>query len=130
MRKGKKLIFGILCFVVILGLTIPVSLPTGAALAQSESYIVKTGAEADSTHFSSQRKLAVTSDGRLHAAYHRKIGGISQIFHAESADGGATWTEEQVTNATRDQDCPALAVDSLNNLHIVWQDGMFFQPSA
>ena len=97
--------------------------------APSGDYIVKTGAEADSTQFSSQRKLVVTSEGRLHAAYHRKIGGISQIFHAESADGGRTWTEEQVTNATRDQDCPALAVDSLNNLHIVWQDSMYFQPS-
>lgn len=106
----------------------PAWAPIGACPAPSGNYIVTTGAEVDSTHFASQRKLAVTSDGHLHVAYQREIGGISQIFHSESADGGATWTEEQVTTATRDQDCPALAVDSLNNLHIVWQDGKFFQP--
>jgi len=95
----------------------------------TEAYIVATGAVPDSIAYPSQRKLAVTSDGHLHAVYHRQDGsGILQIYHAESADGGKTWTEEPVTNAGRDQNLPALAVDSTDNLHMVWQDGTHSMP--
>lgn len=89
----------------------------------NETYVIKIGAEADSIHFHSQRKLAVTSDGHLHVVYHSKDrSGILQIYHAESADGGRTWVEEQLTQAPKDQWFPALAVDSKDNLHLVWQD--------
>jgi hypothetical protein len=71
----------------------------------------------------------MTSDGHLHAVYHRKdANGVLQIFHAESADGGKTWIEEQVTYATGDQCFPSLAVDSQNNLHMVWNDGWPSKP--
>jgi len=92
---------------------------------------VETGVEVGlgSTALSSQRKLVATSDGHLHVVYHREDGnGILQIYHAESSDGGATWTEEQVTFAARDQNFPALAVDSTDNLHLVWEDGRAGQP--
>ncbi|MEM2129288.1 MAG: PKD domain-containing protein [Candidatus Bathyarchaeia archaeon] len=101
----------------------------GILVKASDGYIVATGAEQYSTAFSNQRKLALTSDGHLHAVYHRKDSNdILQIYHSESTDEGETWTEEQITNATRDQNLPALAVDSQNRLHLVWQDGKFFEP--
>ena len=92
---------------------------------------VKTGAEGGSTALSSQRKLVATSDGHLHVVYHREDGnGILQIYHAESSDGGATWSEEPVTNNASNNQCfPALAIDSNNNLHLVWQDGLTGLPN-
>lgn len=92
--------------------------------ADGTDYIVKAGAEPDSTSTCSQRKLAMTSDGKLDVVYHRKdANGILQIYHAESADEGITWTEEQITDAVEDQCFPALAVDSNDNLHLVWEYG-------
>ncbi len=80
-------------------------------------------AEVNSTGVPSQRKLAVTSDGRLHTVYHRlDPAGVVQIFHAESADGGETWVEEPITSGGGNKSFPALAVDSLDVLHLVWQD--------
>lgn len=91
----------------------------------SVTSVVATGAENWSTEYPSQRKLAMTSDGHLHVVYHRKDdNSIFQIYHAESIDGGRSWTEEQVTNAPRDQNYPALAVDSKDHLHLIWQDGL------
>jgi len=95
------------------------------------NWAVKTEAEPESTGYPDQRKLAITSDGHLHVIYHRKDGNsILQIYHAESADGGRTWVEEQVTNAARDQNFPSLAVDSKDNLHVVWQDGTRAKPQT
>jgi hypothetical protein len=95
------------------------------------NWAVKTEAEPESTGYPDQRKLAITSDGHLHVIYHRKDGNsILQIYHAESADGGRTWVEEQVTNAARDQNFPSLAVDSKDNLHVVWEDGTHSKPQT
>ena len=80
-------------------------------------------AEVNSTGVPSQRKLAVTSDGHLHTVYHRlDPAGVTQIFHAESADGGETWVEEPITSGGENKSFPAVAVDSLDVLHLVWQD--------
>ena len=89
--------------------------------AQGVSYTVATGAVPDSTAYNPQRKLAVTSDGHIHAVYHRlDSNGILQIYHAESADEGKTWAEDPVTYETKNQSYPAIGTDSQNNLHIVW----------
>lgn len=87
-----------------------------------EIYTVTTGAETVSTGLSSQRKLATASDGSLHVAYTRKDhNGISQIYYAESNNGGETWTEEQITNAPRRHGFPSIAIDSKDNIHVAWE---------
>lgn len=137
MRKNK--LIGRISWVALVSVMVVSMLPLGAFDTQSKveasaasicvGNAVKTGAEPDSSRLCSQRKLAVTSDGNLHVVYHHKDGtGILQIYHAESSDGGATWTEEQLTFASRDQNFPALAVDSMDNLHLVWEDGREGQP--
>jgi parallel beta-helix repeat protein len=93
------------------------------------SYVVAEGADEYSTAFPHQRKLAKTLDGSLHAVYHKKdANGILQVYHAESSDGGKTWIEEKITNATTDQCFPALAADSYGNLHLVWEEGWPSKP--
>jgi hypothetical protein len=92
----------------------------------SEAYTITTGAGQGSTYYNNSRKLAVSSNGHLHAVYHRlDSGGIMQIYHAESANGGITWVEEQITTASRDQWFPALAIDSQDTLHLAWTDGWY-----
>ena len=85
------------------------------------SYTVKTGALSDSTQANSQRKLARTSDGTLWCVYHRISGSYRQIFASYSTDDGETWTEEAVTSASYNQYHPAIAIDSQDNIHVVWR---------
>jgi len=84
------------------------------------TYTVKTGATSDSTSYNSQRKLARTSNGTLWCVYHRSDGSYLQIYAAYSTDDGESWTEEQVTNASDNQYCPSIAIDSNDNVHVVW----------
>ncbi|MBU1941651.1 MAG: hypothetical protein KKC68_07750, partial [Candidatus Thermoplasmatota archaeon] len=65
--------------------------------------------------------IARTSDGVLHCVYHRSDGQHFQIYHSYSTDNGETWSEEPVTAESYDQLFPAIAVDSNNYLHVVWQ---------
>jgi hypothetical protein len=70
------------------------------------------------------RDIVVASDGRLWAAYSKKPAGVNymQIHVAYSDDDGQTWTEERVTFGfdTKHHFFPALAVDSFDNLHLVY----------
>ena len=126
MKKGKLIskIFVIALTFVLVEAMLPLGIFGGPSQVEASpaitngGYQVATGAEPHSTRMCSQRKLAVTSDGNVHAIYHREDGsGILQIYHAESSDEGLTWVEEQVTFALRDQNFPALAVDSADDLH-------------
>ena len=66
-------------------------------------------------------KIARTFDGILHCVYSRSDGLYSQIYHSYSADNGETWSEEPLTSENYDQILPALATDSHDYLHVVWQ---------
>ena len=66
-------------------------------------------------------KLARTSNGMLHCVYSRSDGLYSQIYHSYSSDNGETWTEEPLTSESYDQTLPAIATDSHDYLHVVWQ---------
>jgi len=85
------------------------------------SYTVKTGGYDQSLAASSQRKLARTSDGTLWCVYSRSDGTYYQIYASYSKDGGKTWIEEQVSYGTDTQDRPGIAVDSEDNIHVVWR---------
>jgi len=55
----------------------------------------------------------------MYVVYDRQDSG-HKIFLARSTDSGITWSETEVTSE-EDQINPSIAVDSQDNLHIVWQ---------
>ena len=88
-------------------------------------YVVKTPNAFSGTAFSPSRKLARTSTGVLWCCYAGPwvVPGVMQIFVSYSVDGGVTWVEEQITTAAvRRQDYPSIAIDSADNVHLVWRD--------
>jgi hypothetical protein len=93
--------------------------------------VVKTGAYEDSTMGNNKRSLAIDSQGRLWTVYGRKDGGDDKIFVAYSDDDGLTWTEEQVNDDAPGypQFDPAIAVDSKDNIHVVWSGAGYWMSS-
>ncbi len=69
-----------------------------------------------------KRKLCRDSNGRLWAHFRLDGGVASRIYVAYSDDGGVTWNEEHVSvGAGAGQQLNAsIAVDDLNNLHVIW----------
>jgi hypothetical protein len=79
--------------------------------------IIKSGGNSEGN---GQRKLVKDSNGVLHCVYSRIANGRNNIFHSYSSNG-TTWTEEAITNDdTYWQEYPSIAIDSSNNLHVVW----------
>ena len=63
------------------------------------------------------------SAGHLHVVWWDGTPGNHEIYYKKSTDGGATWAPNQrLTWNTGKSDGPALAADSLDNLHVVWMD--------
>jgi len=100
----------------------------------SGPHIVVTSEDAEATRYNSQRKLARLSDGTLYAIYHKRLAGVYQIYVKKSIDDGVTWTDETRISTlagmeTREQNKPAIAVDSNDHLHAVWygKTGTYFQ---
>lgn len=86
-------------------------------------FLVHDNALIGSTAFGNGRRLARASTGRLWCAYVRNDGVNDQIYVSYSDDDGTTWTEEQVTDiavAYRPQRNPSIAIDSSDNIHVVW----------
>jgi BNR repeat-like domain len=58
---------------------------------------------------------------RLHVFWADDKPGNYEIYYAESADGGATWTtSRRITWTSGESTLPAVAVDSSGHLHLVW----------
>src|SRR5712692_796431 len=90
--------------------------------------------------YSGQRKMAVDSTGNIYIAYRKAPPGLSQdeIYLAVSRDNGKTWTDlgggpVAIVNAPpiasgttqgggtgTDQRVPSIAIDSKNQIHVVW----------
>ncbi len=110
----------------------PASSLAGAVypLVIDPSYTIVAGALTDSTAWNNQRRLTRTSNGDLHSVYYRTSTSHSNIFYAKSTDGGQLWTETNLTNdGTYNQQYPSIAVDSSNNLHVVWEGTDAASPS-
>ncbi len=86
------------------------------------SYTVKDTGFADSLAYNFHRKLARKSNGDLWVAYFRSDGTTFQIYVSYSTNEGVDWTEEQITNQSGSdhQAYPSLAVDSNDDLHLIW----------
>jgi hypothetical protein len=68
---------------------------------------------------------AVDSSGNVHVVWSEfsTESPDGQIYYRKSADGGATWIKSQRLSWTAANSVlPAIAVDSSDNLQVVWQD--------
>lgn len=67
---------------------------------------------------------AITTDTNnyIHVVWHDWTPGDSEIYHKRSTDGGATWTAKRLTYNTGFSESAAIAIDSGNAIHVVWQD--------
>lgn len=91
------------------------------------THTVRAGVLIGATAWNNGRKLVRTSDGTLWCVYEFWNAGMYEVRASYSTDEGLTWTEEIVVVPAggHDEDyCyhPALAVDSQDRLHLVYQD--------
>lgn len=77
-----------------------------------------TGANCD---LNNGAKVVIAADGTLYAAL-TGSSSPTKIFVYKSIDGGASWTDTALAmpTGTYNQQKPAIAIDSLNNVHLVW----------
>jgi len=67
--------------------------------------------------------LAVDSSSVLHLVWQDDASGNAEIYYKQSNDEGQTWTlPKRLTWNSLDSSSPSLAVDSSDNLHLVWSD--------
>ena len=70
--------------------------------------------------------IAVDSTNQLHVIWSEAIGGYGEIFYKSSTDSGISWSfSKRLTWNSGDSTLPYLAVDSGDNLHVVWSDDSF-----
>jgi hypothetical protein len=67
--------------------------------------------------------IAVDSSDNLHVVWNDDMPGNAEIYYKKSTDGGAAWTLQKRLTWTSDySESAAIAVDSSDNLHVVWSD--------
>lgn len=107
-----------LAWIPIIAVSLMVLIPGMTVKAALVSYTIYTGVDIDT---SSPHATVIDGDGTIWVAYRAQDGGsIDQIFVSYSEDGGENWTQEQVTSRLDDQTYPSIAVDSSDNIHLVW----------
>ena len=67
--------------------------------------------------------MAIDSANTIHVVWDDHTPGTSEIYCQRSTDGGATWggTKRLTWNAGTSTSS-AIAIDSVNTIHVVWQD--------
>jgi len=67
--------------------------------------------------------LAIDSQGHLHAAWTDDTTGHFEVYYEKSTNGGAAWTaKKRLTSASATYASVDIAVDTADNIHIVWGD--------
>ena len=67
--------------------------------------------------------IAIDSVGGINLVYSGDSGGNLEIYHSNSIDNGATWSVPQrITWSPGWADFLSIEADSLNGIHLVWQD--------
>jgi hypothetical protein len=112
----------------------------GLASLSSSLFPVDQISDPKGLGYSGQRKMAVDSTGTIYLAYRKAPPGLSEseIYVAVSKDNGKTWTNlgggpiaivnapPVVSGVTQgggtgiDQRVPSIAIDSRNQVHVVW----------
>jgi BNR repeat-like domain len=73
--------------------------------------------------YSSRPAIAKDSSNRIHLVWEDNTPGNYEIYYKKTTDGGATWSPSQRLNwSSGFSRYAALATDSANNVHVVWQD--------
>jgi hypothetical protein len=68
--------------------------------------------------------IAVDSVNTIHVLWNDYSKDLNnEIFYKQSTDGGTTWSKyKRLTWNSGDSQLPGVAVDSSNNIHVVWED--------
>ncbi len=66
--------------------------------------------------------IAADSNNNIHVVWEDSSPGSVEIYYNGSADGGITWKTERLTYNSGDSESPAIAVDSNDHMHVVWND--------
>jgi hypothetical protein len=66
--------------------------------------------------------IAIGSNDHLHVVWYDSTPGNGEIYYKKSTDSGTTWTTKRLTYNAGNSDNPAIAIDSNNRIHLVWDD--------
>lgn len=117
----KKEVVRVLLTLVILAVVLPLTLVLGGVRAGDSSHVVSGPADAYATRAPNDRHLARAVDGRLWCCYVRNDGSNDVVYASYSDDDGVNWTEEAVSTGEGDHVSTAIAIDSENRVHCVYQ---------
>lgn len=65
--------------------------------------------------------IAIDNHDNLHVVWHDQEPGSYEIFYSMSMDGGSTWLPPAIISGAPGSYAAAIAIDSEDNLHVVWQ---------
>jgi len=72
---------------------------------------------------SSDPDIAVDSSGGVHVVWYDYSPGNPEIYYRGSTNGGTSWLPSQrLTWTTATSELPAIAVDGVDRIHVVWDD--------
>jgi hypothetical protein len=66
--------------------------------------------------------ISVDSSDNIHVVYDDDNPGNGEIYHKRSTNGGMSWTSKRISWSPSPSGYSAMAVDSGNAIHLVWQD--------
>lgn len=66
--------------------------------------------------------VATDSSNNIHIVWSDNTPGNWEIFYKKSTDQGTSWATQRLTNTWRHSHNPAIAVDSSDHIHVVWND--------
>jgi hypothetical protein len=75
-----------------------------------------------SSGWSLRPAIAIDSNNHIHLVWHDHTPGSPEIYYKKSTDEGTTWTQKRLTYSSGDSVVSSIAVDSKNNIHVMWGD--------
>jgi phage terminase large subunit-like protein len=69
--------------------------------------------------------IGIDSVNGIHVVWHDASPGNNEIYYKKSTDGGASWSPaKRLTWTSSDSTNPAIAINTKNYVHVVWQDNL------
>ena len=66
--------------------------------------------------------IAIDANDHIHVVWSDLISEDLEIFYKKSTDGGSGWKTKRLTFNSGHSAHPAIAIDSSNHIHVVWED--------